>query len=65
MAGIKTYIQEAADELLNKVSWPTWQELQSSSIVVLIATFIISAIIYGMDSLFGNLMKVIYNNIFN
>ena len=65
MAGIKTYIEESVDELKNKVSWPTWSELQSSAIVVLIASFIIAAIIYAMDSAFGNVMKVIYNNIFN
>lgn len=65
MAGIKTYIEESVDELKNKTSWPTWSELQSSAIVVLIAAIIISLIIYLMDSAFGNIMKVIYNNIFN
>ena len=49
MAGVRTYIEEAVDELTNKVSWPTWSELQSSGIVVLIATFIVAGIIYLMD----------------
>jgi|TARA_B110000285_G_scaffold226696_1_gene286855 preprotein translocase subunit SecE len=65
MAGIKTYIEDSVDELKNKVSWPTWSELQSSAIVVLVAAFIIAGVIYLMDSAFGNIMKVIYNNIFN
>lgn len=64
MAGIKTYIEEAVDELTNKVSWPTWAELQSSGIVVLIATFIIAGLIYAMDFGFGQVMDVIYNTIF-
>jgi len=64
MAGIKTYIEEAADELTNKVSWPTWSELQSSGIVVLVATFIIAGLIYLMDLTFGQLMDVIYLKIF-
>lgn len=64
MAGIKTYIEESVDELTNKVSWPTWSELQSSGIVVLIATFIIAALIYVMDLGFGRILDVIYNNIF-
>ncbi|GAB5538627.1 MAG: preprotein translocase subunit SecE [Salibacteraceae bacterium] len=64
MAGLRTYVEEAVDELTNKVSWPTWTELQSSGIVVLIATFIISALIYAMDLGFGRLMDVIYNTIF-
>ena len=65
MAGIKKYIEDSVDELKNKVSWPTWSELQSSAIVVLVAAFIIAGVIYLMDSAFGNIMKVIYNNIFN
>jgi preprotein translocase subunit SecE len=64
MAGIKTYIEESVDELTNKVSWPTWSELQSSGIVVLIATFIVAALIYLMDFSFGQIMDVIYNKIF-
>ena len=64
MAGVRTYIEEAVDELNNKVSWPTWSELQSSGIVVLIATFIVAGIIYLMDLGFGQLMDVIYNTIF-
>lgn len=64
MAGIRTYIEEATDELTNKVSWPTWSELQSSGIVVLVATFIIAALIYLMDLAFGQMMDVIYLKIF-
>jgi preprotein translocase subunit SecE len=64
MASIRTYIEEAVDELTNKVSWPTWAELQSSGIVVLIATFIIAGLIYLMDFGFGQIMDIIYNTIF-
>jgi preprotein translocase subunit SecE len=35
------------------VSWPTWKELQSSSIVVLVAALLISLIIFLMDFIFG------------
>jgi len=64
MAGIKSYIEESYDELKNKVSWPTWNELQSSAIVVLIATFIIAGIIYLMDLAFGQVLKILYKDIF-
>ncbi|MBC8510940.1 MAG: preprotein translocase subunit SecE [Cryomorphaceae bacterium] len=60
MANKGTYIKESYDELMNKVSWPSWSELQSSSIVVAIATIIIALIIYIMDSAFSNLMKLFY-----
>ncbi len=64
MAGVRAYLEEAVDELSNKVSWPTWSELQSSGIVVLIATFIIAGLIYLMDFAFGQVMDVIYLKIF-
>ena len=60
MANKGTYIRESYDELMNKVSWPSWSELQSSSIVVAIATIIIALIIYIMDSAFSNVMKLFY-----
>ena len=60
MSKIRTYIEEAADELFNKVSWPTWKELQSSALVVMIAAVIISLIIFVMDSSFSTMMEFIY-----
>ena len=60
MANKGTYIKESYDELINKVSWPSWSELQSSSIVVAIATIIIALIIYIMDSAFSNVMNLFY-----
>lgn len=53
MAGIKTYIEEAVHELTTKVSWPTWEELQSSSIIVLVTCLLISVAIWLMDTIFG------------
>ena len=61
MLKIGGYIKDSYNELVNKVSWPTWSELQNSSIVVAIATIIIALIIYFMDSVFSNLMKVFYS----
>lgn len=61
MAKVGTYIQESVDELFNKVSWPTWAELQNSAVVVMIASVIFALIIYVMDTSFSNLMKLIYD----
>ena len=58
---IGSYIRESVDELLHKVSWPTWSELQSSGIVVAIATIIISLLIYFMDTIFSGMMKIFYD----
>jgi preprotein translocase subunit SecE len=49
MDKIKLYVEEAYDELVHKVSWPTWAELQQSAMVVLVAAIIIAAIVVAMD----------------
>ncbi len=61
MNRLKTYIQESYNELFHKVTWPTWAELQSSAIVVMIASLIIALLIYVMDTGSGSLMKLFYN----
>lgn len=58
-----TYVKESYGELRNKVTWPTYKELQSSSILVLIATFIIAGIIYGIDATFGQILGLVYDTL--
>ncbi len=57
---LKVYLQEAYDELVYKVTWPTWKELQSSALVVMVASFIISLLVFAMDLSFRNIMSFIY-----
>ena len=49
MNKIVLYVEEAYDELVHKVSWPTWPELQQSAIVVLVAAVIMALLVLGMD----------------
>jgi preprotein translocase subunit SecE len=53
MAGIKTYIEESYNELVHKVTWPTWRELQESTILVFVTLFILAVLIFAMDFAFG------------
>lgn len=53
MANIIKYIEESYEELVHKVTWPTWSELQSTSIVVLVASVLFSLAIFVMDYVFG------------
>jgi preprotein translocase subunit SecE len=59
---IVSYARESYDELMHKVSWPTWSELQNSAIVVSIASLIIALIVYLMDFSFQNLLQMFYEN---
>ncbi len=58
---LKSYFTESYNELMHKVTWPTWTELQSSSIVVMIASVIISLIIFAMDFTFEKIMNFVYS----
>jgi len=62
MNKVRAYFRESYHELVHKVSWPTWQELQSSTMVVLIATVVITGIVWGMDAL-SHLMLTQYYKI--
>jgi len=59
---LSSYAKESYDELVHKVSWPTWSELQNSAIVVSIASLIIAFVVYLMDFSFQNLMQLFYKN---
>ena len=64
MRKIKIYLQEAYNELVYKVTWPTWKELQNSAIVVMVATLIIAVVIFLMDLSFQNMLRLIYKSFF-
>jgi preprotein translocase subunit SecE len=50
---IRTYFSETYDEMLHNVTWPTWKELQNNTIIVVVASILISVLIFLMDYLFG------------
>jgi len=60
MAKASNYIKESYEELVHKVSWPTWAELQNSAIVVSIASLIIALVVFLMDIMFKNALEVFY-----
>lgn len=60
MSKFGTYIQESYDELIHKVSWPSWSELQQTTLIVLVSLAIITALIFGMDAAAEAVMKLIY-----
>ena len=54
------YVKESYNELVNKVTWPTFPQLQNSTIVVMVASVIFAIVVLAMDLTFENLMAVIY-----
>jgi preprotein translocase subunit SecE len=61
MSKFGSYIQEAYDELVHKVTWPSWDELQQTTIIVLVSLLIITLVILGMDVVTDGVLKAVYN----
>ena len=53
-------IQESYSELVYKVSWPTRTQLVNSAMIVLVASIILSLIIWGVDEVINFIMETIY-----
>ncbi|MCX6321636.1 MAG: preprotein translocase subunit SecE [Bacteroidia bacterium] len=58
---IKGYFQESFTELVHKVTWPTWSELQNSAVLVMVATLIIAILVAAMDFIFSRAMEFVYS----
>lgn len=64
MNKIFIYFKESYKELTEKVTWPTWPQLQQSTMIVLAATIVITMIVLAMDFVAGNALKFFYQQLF-
>jgi preprotein translocase subunit SecE len=61
MNKFSTFVIESYKEMMEKVSWPKWEQLQQSTMIVLGATLFITAIVALMDFVANGSMKFIYS----
>jgi len=61
MSKFGSYIQEAYDELVHKVTWPTWSELQQTTVIVLVALALTTFIMLGMNVASEKVITLLYN----
>jgi preprotein translocase subunit SecE len=61
MAGIVEYVKESFGELKNNVSWPTWAEGQSLTVLVAVFSIIFSLAIWGVDTVFARVIEEYFN----
>jgi preprotein translocase subunit SecE len=61
MNKITTYFRESYKELLEKVTWPSWSQLQQATVIVLVATVLITFIVWIMDTVSSALLHLIYS----
>jgi preprotein translocase subunit SecE len=60
MSKIRTYFEDTTKEFVEKTSWPTWEHLQNSAIVVMVASVIIAILVWLMDTGFNYIMELAY-----
>ena len=60
MNKIAIYFRESYKELMEKVTWPTWAQLQQSTMIVLAASLLFTAVVAVMDLAAGTVLKQIY-----
>ncbi|MGG9971792.1 preprotein translocase subunit SecE [Ferruginibacter sp. SUN002] len=61
MNKLTTYLRDSYKELVEKVTWPNWEQLQQSTMIVLGATLFITAIVALMDFVSNGSLKFIYS----
>ncbi|HXD77993.1 MAG TPA: preprotein translocase subunit SecE [Puia sp.] len=61
MNKITLFLRESYRELLEKVTWPTWTELQQQTVIVLIATVLITLLVWLMDIVASSVLHFIYS----
>jgi preprotein translocase subunit SecE len=61
MNKVSAYFRDSYHELVEKVTWPTWLQLQQSTLIVLVGTILITAMVWIMDFSSNQLLKLIYS----
>lgn len=61
MNKLQAYIRESYRELMEKVSWPNWAQLQQSTMIVLVATLVITGLVWVMDLGGNGVLKFVYS----
>jgi preprotein translocase subunit SecE len=61
MNKFSVFLKESYQELTERVSWPKWENLQQSTMIVLGSTLFITAIVALMDFIANGSMKFIYS----
>lgn len=60
MAKVLDFFKESYIEVTEKVTWPTWAQLQNSAVVVLVASILIALLVFVMDKASSNLLELLY-----
>lgn len=60
MRKLITYIKDSFDEVIHKVTWPKFGEVQSTAVLVLVSTLVFTVLVAAIDYAFKLGSGVIY-----
>lgn len=61
MEKITLYLRESYNELVDKVSWPTRQNLVDSAKVVVVSAILLSVVVFIMDFFVNQVLSFVYS----
>jgi preprotein translocase subunit SecE len=61
MNKITAYCKDSYRELVEKVTWPTWTQLQQSTTIVLAASALITILVWVMDAAISKILQFFYS----
>jgi preprotein translocase subunit SecE len=61
MDKVKNYINDTIEEMRFKVSWPSFTELQKSSVLVLVGSLVFALVVGAMDFVYDTTLTWFYN----
>ena len=61
MNKFSVFVKDSYKEMVEKVTWPIWEQLQQSTMIVLGATLFITGLVFIMDLVAKNSMDFIYS----
>lgn len=65
MSSFSEFVKGSYEEFKNKVEWPKWADLQSSTIVVAVGTVLLALFTFGVDSVFSEAIANILSMLIN
>ncbi|WP_192823252.1 preprotein translocase subunit SecE [Rufibacter sp. LB8] len=61
MEKLTKFFNNTVEEMRFKVSWPTYTELQKSSILVLVGSMVFALVVGAMDFVYDSTLEWFYN----
>ncbi|MEY2971998.1 MAG: preprotein translocase subunit SecE [Schleiferiaceae bacterium] len=61
MEALRSYLRESWEEFAHRTTWPTWLNLQRSTVVVIVASLVFALVVFAMDKGLSTVLDFVYN----